>query len=259
MKLDRYAFCARLLPALTIAIPIVLAVLPWLPPEVLEAKGIAGQAAKLGMSGGVAMALAYILGQLSRGLGARLEERLWSEWGGRPSTRFLRHCDPSLGVRQKLDLHDRIRRINPDLHVPTPEDEAQDPIEADHSYERIGVWLRGTTRDTKQYPLLFEENIAYGFRRNLLALRPYALLASGVGIVSGISAFMFTADGVMTVVGSTLVGLYASQNSKDDVRRQSEKYTRALCESLDHLEQRKAEGKRSPRRSRAKAGDKDTA
>lgn len=259
MKFDRYIFHARLLPALTIAIPVVLAVSPWLPPEIFYSKGIAGQAAKLGLSGSIAMAMAYVLGQLSRGLGARLEERFWKEWGGRPSTVFLRHRDPSLGARQKLDLHARIRQINPDLHLPAPEEEAEDPVEADHCYERVGSWLRGKTRDAKQFPLLFEDNVAYGFRRNLLALRPYAFLASGVGVVSGMWAFMLAADWLAAVIGSTLIGLYASHNSIADVRRQSEKYTRSLFDALDRLDHQGPARRRPPRRPRGRPSNEDAA
>lgn len=259
MKPDRYSFCARLLPSLTIAIPLVLAVLPWLPPDTFHAKGTMGMVVKYASSGAVAVALAYFLGQLARGLGGRLEARLWEEWGGRPSVVFLRHRSPDSGSKQKLDLHARIRSLNPTLQLPSPNEERGDPGEADHCYERVSAWLRGSTRDAKRFPLLFEDNLAYGFRRNLLALRPYAFGAGGIGIISGAVAYWLFGGGIATIVGSTLVTMYAAHNSVDDVRRQSDKYTRSLFDTLDLLNA-PSTSRKAPRKSASGGiGGKDAA
>lgn len=251
MKLDRYSFHARLLPALTVTVPLVLAALPWLPADTFHAKGGWGGIVKYGTSGAVGVALAYLLAQLSRGLGARLEGRLWREWGGRPSVAYLRHSSHELGARQKLDLHARILRLNPNLHLPSPEEERLDPAEADHCYERASSWLRGATRDPKRFQLLFEDNVAYGFRRNLLALRPFAWMAAGIGIVSGAIAFWHGLGGAATIGGSLLVALYSGHNASTDVRLQSDKYTRSLFDAVDILSAR-APGRKS-RKSEAKA------
>jgi hypothetical protein len=251
MKLDRYAFHARLLPALTVTVPLVLAALPWLPADAFHAKGGGGAIVKYGTSGAAGVALAYLLAQLSRGLGARLEERLWKEWGGRPSVVYLRHASREIGAKQKLDLHARIRSLNPDLHLPTPEEERLDPAEADHCYERASAWLRGATRDPKRFQLLFEDNVAYGFRRNLLALRPFAWMAAGIGIISGALAVWHGLGGAVAIGGSLIAALYAGHNSSADVRLQSDKYTRSLFDALDILSVR-ALG-RKPRKSSTNA------
>lgn len=240
MKFDRYTLCARVVPAAFVAVPLVLATAPWLPPDAFAAKGPFAKFASLATSGAVAAALSFVLAQLSRGLGGRLETRLWKEWDGRPSATFLRHRDPGLGTLQKRELHARLRRANPELHLPSPEEEATDPVEADHCYDRASSWLRNRTRNAKTFPLLFEDNLAYGFRRNLLALRPYAAAAAAAGILSGGVALWLSGSGWIAVVGSALSGGYALMNGKDDVRRQSDKFTRSLFDALDASQVRKA-------------------
>ena len=42
--------------------------------------------------------------------------------------------------------------------------------------KQCGVWLRQNTRDTKKFPILFTENVTYGFRRNLLGVKWLALV-----------------------------------------------------------------------------------
>ena len=59
--------------------------------------------------------------------------------------------------------------------VPTEQAEKDNPKVGDAFYERGGGWLRENTRDTKKFPVLFSENITYGYRRNLLGLKWPAL------------------------------------------------------------------------------------
>jgi hypothetical protein len=53
--------------------------------------------------------------------------------------------------------------------------EQNDPAAAKSFYERTGTWLRENTRDTKKFPILFNELVTYGFRRNLLGVKWPAL------------------------------------------------------------------------------------
>ncbi len=59
--------------------------------------------------------------------------------------------------------------------VPTAAEEEQNQAAADAFYEQAGTWLRENTRDTKKFSILFNENITYGYRRNLLGLKWIAL------------------------------------------------------------------------------------
>ena len=55
---------------------------------------------------------------------------------------------------------------------------------ADEIYEACVTLLREKTRDKKQFPLVFDENCSYGFRRNLWGLKPLGIAVSVVAVVA---------------------------------------------------------------------------
>ena len=56
--------------------------------------------------------------------------------------------------------------------LPNHKEEEANPAWADKTYREVVGALREATRDTSRFPLVFAENTNYGFRRNLLGLRP---------------------------------------------------------------------------------------
>ena len=120
----------------------------------------------------------YFLTNLCREFGKRLEPKLFEAWGGKPSTRLLRHSDPTIEAPTKRRYHaflaSKIATAFPD-----EAQEAKDPHAADEIYQSAIRWLLNHTRDTKTFSLLFQENIAYGFRRNALGLKPLGLAIAG--------------------------------------------------------------------------------
>lgn len=66
------------------------------------------------------------------------------------------------------------------LTAPTAEEEGANPSQANDFYLSANNWLREHTRDTRAFSILFKENITYGYRRNLLGLKPLALMANFV-------------------------------------------------------------------------------
>lgn len=82
------------------------------------------------------------------------------------------------------------------MTFPTPEEEAQDPQRADNIYETATDQLRRATRDKEQFPLVFEENCHYGYRRNVLGLRSWAI---------GICLVTTLALGTLLIMDSSLV------------------------------------------------------
>jgi hypothetical protein len=65
------------------------------------------------------------------------------------------------------------------------------------------VWLREHTRDTKKFHILFDENMTYGARRNLLGLKWYALVLNA--IVVAICILLLTVHVPVPVQGSVPV------------------------------------------------------
>src|SRR5437016_4719225 len=83
---DRYERKARLLPGLVAASPVALT-------AAAVAAGSAPWYAALGVGAGAEVLLAFLLGYLARARGKAAEERMWAEWGGPPTTRWLRPAD----------------------------------------------------------------------------------------------------------------------------------------------------------------------
>jgi len=172
--LDTYARKARLQPALLTALPLGLAALAWFP------EGSTNWSIVWGLfiwCGG-----ATLLTQIGRDRGKRIESRLYESWGGKPTTRFLRHCD----APNKTALarhHKKLQTLLQDIEIPTAEREHLDINRADDTYEACVAFLREKTRDRKRFPLIFEENCNYGFRRNLLGMRAIGISVAIIGVI----------------------------------------------------------------------------
>lgn len=125
----------------------------------------------------------YAGASIARGRGKLLETELVKEWGGLPTTIILRHRDSHYDAETKRRYHlDCLQRLG--MRMPTAEEEAADPTAADQIYAGVTRKLREATRADKG--LLFKDNIAYGFHRNMLGLKPIGILASIVGMIYGL-------------------------------------------------------------------------
>jgi hypothetical protein len=173
--LDAYSIRARWAPVFLVAFPpltLCIALIPGLQAwhklwPLLSAAGIV-----------------ILVDQLGRDGGKRLQPALWASWGGAPTTTALRHRDapnPVLLARQ----HERIAAIVGHA-LPTADEERADPAAADHVYQAaIAVLIARTRGRRTEYPLIFAENCNYGFRRNMLGLRPWGkLLAAAAGVLA---------------------------------------------------------------------------
>ena len=115
--------------------------------------------------------LVYMLADIARRRGRHLEEHYcYRGWGGKPTTTMLRQRDGRLDAGTKAQY---IGFVSGKIGGPAPtaKDEEADPVKCDAYYERCGNWLRENTRDTGKFKLLFDENVNYGYRRNLLGLK----------------------------------------------------------------------------------------
>lgn len=166
---DAYSLRARLQPALLCILPASVVLLT-LNPELTEPVN-AILVATVSMGG------TLLLSHLSRQKGQRLETRLYAEWGGKPSVRFLRHSDDTIDAHTKRRYTDFLRYAV-GANWPTSADEITDAPSADRIYDSAGSWLKAQTRDPAKFRILFEENVSFGFRRNLLALKPLTILVS---------------------------------------------------------------------------------
>lgn len=175
--LDAYTMRARVYPALIGMTP-VIALSAVLVPWHQIGWGYAGVAVGVGV-------LFCAFADLSRRLGKAVERELFPDTNGRPYMTLLRHSDTEYDAKTK----DRYRNMLAERlgeAAPTQSEEEEDPKAAAAFYERCGAWLRERTRDAAKYKVLKEENITYGFRRNLYGLKWLVLFLNlGVALTCG--------------------------------------------------------------------------
>ena len=95
---------------------------------------------------------------------------------------MLRHIDTRLNVHTRIRYHGRLRSMLPDISLPSAEQEKANPTDADAAYTSCGDYLLSKTRDRERFQLLFQENVNYGFRRNLWAMKPAGVATSIVSL-----------------------------------------------------------------------------
>lgn len=201
--LDPYDRKARLYPALLAVFVPVAAALLIIP-------GYSNQFINLA-STAVALGGLMLLSSLGRERGKRIEPSLFEKWGGTPTTQLLLCSKSSLDhltlQRYRHFLESRVSG----LRFPDQEGETADIKSATAVCESSVKWLREATRDTKKFPLVFSENTNYGFRRNLLGVKPAALLLSIATVLAvGVHAWIASASELSNVpVQSWLAGTAA--------------------------------------------------
>jgi hypothetical protein len=188
IPVDKYTYQARLMPTLVAFAPLGFAFGVWSVQETALWKLFIALFASLGF--------ATILAQLGRDLGKRKELSLFNQWGGKPTTRLLSHRFSRLDQLTLKRYHAKLRATIPDLKIPEQKDEMQNPTDALKIYESCALFLRERTRDRKNFPLVFSENVNYGFRRNLWAWKPFGISFALIGLTSCVLFLVFRWHGV---------------------------------------------------------------
>lgn len=163
-----------------------------------------------------------------RDLGKSLEGRLWESWGGPPTRRLLQWRGDS--DRQLVSRNHELLEAVLKRSLPTQEDEFAHPAVADQAYDLAVADLRELTRDRETFSLILEENSEYGFRRNMLGIRPVAIAVAVV--VAAVSSGL-AIDGPVRFLGVALLAVAAATAwiywvKPDWVRRSAERYAERL-------------------------------
>lgn len=174
-KIDKYSLKARLYPAFIVLFPAFIVSVYYIT-DFEKYRHYATALASLGF-------LTFLLAQLGRDRGKKKETVLFNKWGGKPTTRLLRHSDNHLDPVTTKRYHELLSKLLTDMKLPTNRAEKSNIHQADYIYESCSKFLIAKTRDTEKFPLLFNENINYGFRRNLWGMKNLALLVLGGCIV----------------------------------------------------------------------------
>ncbi|RSN01148.1 hypothetical protein DMB42_39855 [Nonomuraea sp. WAC 01424] len=170
---DKYNLQARIYPALITFLPVMASVfLLWsktFPQQTVAAFVTAGGA--------------FLVANVVRGLGKSLEKRLVVRWDGLPTTHMLRYRNNS-NIPLLKRRREALQKIT-HLRFPAESKERLDPQRADQIYIAATRVLIIHVRDKKgRYDLVHDENINYGFRRNLLALKPLGIAVALLCVIS---------------------------------------------------------------------------
>lgn len=174
--LDPYDLKARLFPGLLVLLPGIVFLGSFYGSDhpVLATLGAA-----LAVCGGP-----YALASLVRSWGQQAQEKLYVKWGGMPTTILLRHRDSRLAIQTK-QLYHKHASEKLGIRIPTPDEEAADPIAADQAYMATADALRlATTNNRQKFPLVFKELVAYGFNRNAYGAKWVGVFVSSLSIAA---------------------------------------------------------------------------
>jgi hypothetical protein len=180
---DEYSFNARVKPAFFLIFPVFVSLLVLFEPL----QTWTGSAVTLLVAFGV---VDFAANQMSA-KGNKLQQELFERWGGAPTTIILRHSDNTIDSVTKSRYMERLAFLISNFTPTTVECERYNPGKADALYMSASNYLREHTRDVKEYPLIFKENIAYGFSRNLRAFKSLGVfIAVSSLLVSSLAIYL---------------------------------------------------------------------
>ena len=158
LPFDEYSLKARIWPAFIVCSPILI----FCPLAISRFLNVT-QVAILGM------ALIALMSEIVRHCGIRAEKGLLNEWGGMPSTKILRWSDQQLSKEYKHKIHQLVKK-KLGTSLSSEQEEEIDPKDSDKKITEAFLTLRNRLRDAKKGSV-FQDNINYGFSRNLFGSR----------------------------------------------------------------------------------------
>lgn len=234
--MDQYDRTARLAPAYLTLFPLLVLVVALFGQEDWWEQIVAMV---------VAAGIPVLLSDVVRNLGKINQQALFNEWGGVPTTQFLRHHpsnknDAEVNAVLRAERHKHVQRIT-GLTLPTEAEEEKDDATLDQ-YDAAIALIRPYAN---QQPLVARENAHYGFWRNLYGLRRYVVGIALFGLaVSAVLLWLDIADRFNTskpwlIVEAALclawLMLTALVITKNSVKRAANNYAREVLQSLPLL------------------------
>lgn len=186
--------------------------------------------------------LFFTFSNIARRLGKGAERKLFSDNDGYPRNRTLHRNDPTFDEVTKNRYRQKLASLCEE-EAPTAEQEASDPASADAYYKRAFTWLRENTRSHDEFRVLFEENVTYGFWRNLYGIKWSSLVLNGVVVAICIGLLYWREFSPAYVQTTVMVALIATVHAafflvfvgKKAVLEASDQYARQLLLAVERL------------------------
>ena len=235
-QLDTYTFKARLLPTFIVIFPLVLVPVVIYPNSIDIWKFLAAICVSFGATA--------LLAQIGRDKGKKAEPGLFQSWGGKPTTLMLSHQHSLLSKSTLQRYHSKLGQRIVGIAIPTALEERQNLDKAFEVYDSCTDYLREQTRDQSKFRLVFAENINYGFRRNLWAMKEAGVFLSfaGLFISAGIFAYGYTDHRTVAVlpliaglICSALLSLWLLRINPEWVKVAADAYAERLLATLDSV------------------------
>jgi len=230
---DTYTQRARLYPAFLSVLPLFFTAIACYPKDYFTLSVFLGV---LNLGGGT-----FLFAQIGRSLSKSKEDKLFKSWGGKPTTRQLRHINTTNKILLER-RHKKLQQLITDIQIPTLEEEQMDPQRADEIYEACTKFLINKTRKIDEFPLVFQENCNYGYHRNLWGLKPIGLTLSSLGLFITLSYIIFVSKestSPLTITGgiANLLSLLAwiFIVTPNWVRTVAEAYAERLLDTCENL------------------------
>lgn len=241
---DHYVLHARAMPALFVSIPVIVAAFLFLPVTLDKWGAVLALIASCGAFG-------FISVQVS-GMGNKHQRKLFGKWGGKPTSLILSHNNDELNPHSKARYHRNLEALIPGLVLPSAEHECFDPESAAWKYDDAVNYLLEVTRDKEQFPLVYQDNVQYGFARNLFALRGLGLFISAIGLALSSAPFiaqLFSGEGnswsmtvgsgwpqaAVLIVSAMLGALLLVFVTETTVKKRAFRYAKSLVGATDLL------------------------
>ncbi|MHB8913447.1 MAG: hypothetical protein ACYC4I_00320 [Minisyncoccota bacterium] len=191
---------------------------------------------------GLPIVLTALLSQLGRDLGKKKEPALFAEWGGMPTDRTLSFGKTFLDGATFARYRAKLVTLLPSVQFLDEAQELAAPDAALQVFRTCTNFLREKTRDHGKFPLIFAENINYGFRRNLWAMRAAGMTISVIGTIGAAAPILLMPGNPISalevaavVINACLFVFWLLRINKDWVRVTAEEYAKQLfaaCEVL---------------------------
>jgi hypothetical protein len=251
--LDKYERQARLVPGVLALLPVAITVTAL---GLKHASVVSVIVSLLSLAGGP-----IVLADTVRSLGLKAQGKLWSSWGGPPTTIALRLREATSNAVQRDIWRTAVQKVT-GIKLLSQRSESSNDRRADQTIEAAVSRVRELTRDDQRFYMVQVENRGYGYRRNLYATRAIgrAIAFFCLLVIVGFALWPFI-DGknpdvqLAYVLGGIIDGLIALGwyllPSSGRVREAGDKYAYQLFQaavtlSADDTESRSPAGDQTP-------------
>ncbi|WP_373442720.1 hypothetical protein [Staphylococcus equorum] len=202
-SLSEYELKARIFPAFFTICPFLITILIWFPKLIrLESSLVISL---------ILVVTLIFLGNLARERGKKIQKKLIQKWGSLPATLHLSHLDNTLDIETKKRYRNYLEKNIKDLKLPSQNEEIENPKNSQAKYESAIKWLLENTRDSQKFPLVHQDNITYGYSRNMLGIKPLGVTVSILSLILNVYLlYSSNYQSITEVTSSTLFSILAS-------------------------------------------------